>query len=704
QVVTEPPAEDESDSADGDGKRTRGRKRTKAPARRSKSRNSAAAKGRATVHDGRAGRKAELPKSYELQLASLSDGPPEGDRWLHEIKFDGYRLLCRLSRGRARFITRGRQDWTDRFPGLSKAAAGLDVKSAVLDGEAVALLPNGVSSFQTLQNAFRGESAAPIVYYAFDLLYLDGRDLRTMPLEERKERLAALLKDVDPEGALRYSEHISGQGPEFFRQACERGLEGMISTRRDRPYQGGRGVDWIKTKCVQHAEFVIGGFTEPAGSRAGFGSLLLGYHDNGGALVYAGRVGTGFNARVLHDLRRRLDALEQRRSPFKDAARRSIRAHWVSPQLVAQVEFANWTNDGLLRQPSFQGLREDKAAVEVTREVPMKDAFENPQKRDRAQPAPARASRVKTKSTDRNSASGESAEIAGVTLTHPERVLYPEQGISKFDLATYYLRVADWILPHLAGRPLSLVRCPSGRQKACFFQKHLGAEASQAVGRVEIEEKHKTADYAVIEDIAGLVSLVQLGTLEFHPWGARADNVERPDRIVFDLDPGPDVEWEQVIDGARRVRAALLQYELTSFVKTTGGKGLHVVLPIQRRNDWEEVYPFAKAIARRVADEAPETFLIQSSRSLRQGKIFIDYLRNQRGATAVAPYSTRARAGAPISVPLAWEQLSEDLRSDRFRVNDLPDWLSSRRRDPWKGMHDVRQSITKSIGKDLGIA
>lgn len=659
------------------------------------------------------GRRAPLPESYEFEFASLSDGPPEDDRWLHEIKFDGYRLLCRIAGGRARFITRGRQDWTMRFPRLAAAAERLPVKNAVLDGEAVALLPNGVSSFQALQNAFRDAATAPIVYYAFDLLYLNGRDLRALPLEERKKRLADLIQGAEPAGPLRYSDHIVGQGRELFREACRRGLEGIVSKSRDRPYLSGRGGDWVKAKCVQHAEFVIGGFTEPAGSRAGFGSLLLGYHDDHGPLIYAGRVGTGFDTRTLQELRRRLDKLEQRHSPFEEFRRRGARwhTHWVAPELVAQVEFANWTDDGILRQPSFQGLREDKPADEVRREQPLPLAAKGMRTDGRARAAahtavltPARrVRRAKPKPALRRYASGETAELAGVSLTHPGRVLSPEQGLSKFDLASYYVRVADWILPHLASRPLSLVRCPSGRQKTCFFQKHLGAEASEVIGRVEIEEKHKTADYAVIDDIAGLISLVQLDTLEFHPWGARADKLERPDRIVFDLDPGPGASWALVLDAARRLRTALECFDLVSFVKTTGGKGLHVVLPVQRRHGWEEICEFAKAIARRVSDEAPEAFLIQSSRALRQGKVFIDYLRNQRGATAIAPYSTRARPGAPIAVPLAWEQLSEDLRSDRFRVDDLPDWLSSRRRDPWKAMGSVRQSLTRTVRKELGI-
>lgn len=653
----------------------------------------------------RGGKSAAMPQSLDFELATLVKSAPEGDGWFHEIKLDGYRLLCRVARGKAKFITRGGQDWTKRFAKIGEAVEALPVKSAILDGEAVALLPDGASSFQALQNAFRGNQARPIVYYAFDLLYLDGRDVRSEPLERRKALLAELLADVDPAGPLRLSEHIVGQGPDFFRQVCKRGLEGIISKRRDRPYVGGRGADWLKCKCIQRAEFVVGGFTDPERSRTGFGALLVGYHDDG-KLVYAGRVGTGFSDRLLRELRGRLDKLAQPKSPFNEVPRREISSsvHWVRPELVAQLEFSNWTDDGILRQPSFQGLREDKPADEIGLEKAAdKPASRGKTPRETTPSASSRNGSAQRTSAAKASAgqSPETVDLTGVKLTHANRVLYPDQGITKLGLATYYVGVADWILPHVADRPLSLVRCPEGRHKSCFYQKHVGPGTPEAIGRVKVEERGGAFDYATIDDVAGLVGLVQMGVLEIHPWGSRADNVERPDRLIFDLDPGPGVAWKSVINAARRLRELLEELDLASFVKTTGGKGLHVVLPIQRRHDWPLVKAFSKAIALRIAHEDPERYLVNPSRSQRAGKIFIDYLRNDRGATAVAPYSTRARRDAPISVPLAWDQLSEKIASDRFHVEDLPDWMSSLRRDPWRGLDRVRQSITSAHQKEL---
>jgi bifunctional non-homologous end joining protein LigD len=672
------------------------------------------ASGKTSGKSAAAGKAAAMPRGVELQLATLVKSAPEGDGWFHEIKLDGYRLLCRIVRGQAKFITRGEQDWTRRFATLAEAAEELPVKSAILDGEAVALLPDGASSFQALQNAFRGEPARPLAYFAFELLYLDGRDLRSEPLERRKALLAELLAGADPAGPLRLSEHIVGQGAEFFRQVCKRGLEGIVSKRRDRPYVGGRGLDWLKLKCIQRAEFVIGGFTDPERSRAGFGALLVGYHDDG-KLVYAGRVGTGFSDRLLRELRGRLDRLALAKSPFQEVPRREISSsvHWVRPELVAQVEFSNWTDDGLLRQPSFQGLREDKPAADVGlekaadkpsghKQAPGESKASGRRRKGSAkQAAPSRAS---SRAPSRASAGrAETVDLSGVKLTHADRVLYPDQGLTKLDLAAYYVEIADWILPHVAGRPLSLVRCPEGRHKSCFYQKHVGPGAPAAIGRVKIEERGGAVDYAMIDDARGLIGLVQLGVLEIHPWGSRADNVERPDRLFFDLDPGPGVAWKTVIDAASRLRRLLEELDLTSFVKTTGGKGLHVVLPIQRRHDWPLAKAFAKAVAARLAREEPDRYLVNSSRSLRAGKIFIDYLRNDRGATAVAPYSSRARRDAPISVPIAWDELSERIPSDRFHVNDLPGWMRSLRRDPWRAMERVRQSITGAHRKELGL-
>ncbi|HJT33173.1 MAG TPA: DNA ligase D [Pirellulales bacterium] len=637
-------------------------------------------------------RRAAMSTKIEMQLATLAKQPPTGDQWLHEIKFDGYRIICRLDR-RARLLTRGDQDWTGRMPTIAKAAETLPVDQAILDGEVVALLPNGVSSFQALQNAFRGARSEPLVYYAFDLLYLDGHDLRGMPLEERKARLAELLDHNTSRGAVRYAEHVEGEGDRFFAESCRVGLEGIISKRRDRGYVAGRGFDWLKTKCVRRDEFVIGGFTEPAGARHGLGALLVGYYAPPKRFVYAGRVGTGFSDRLLGDLRKRLDRLEQPRSPFADFPQRSTPrgTHWVRPQLVGQIEFSNWTDDRRLRHPSFQGLREDKPAVEITRDEPQEVS-----KVTRENGHPRRKSNEPKRAA---TAQRESHEVAGVRLTHPDKVLYAEQRITKLGLAEFYEQIADWILPHLVDRPLSLVRCPEGPRKTCFYQKHLGPSAPRVLGRVTIQEKSKTNEYSVVKNIAGIVALVQMGVLEIHPWGARADDVERPDRLTFDFDPSPELGWSAVVDAARRLRTLLESIDLESFVKTSGGKGLHVVVPIRRRLEWPEVKAFCKSVVQRLANDSPENFTVNPLKATRKNKIFLDYLRNDRGATSVAAYSTRARSGAPVSVPIAWDELRADLRADYFNVENLPERLRRLRRDPWEALPKLRQSITAAARK-----
>jgi bifunctional non-homologous end joining protein LigD len=633
-----------------------------------------------------------LPEWLQPQLATLAKSAPEGPHWLHEIKFDGYRLLCRIQRGKAKLLTRHEQDWTHRFPQLAAVAAELPVKDALLDGEVVAYDENGISNFQALQNAFREGGAPRLVYQAFDLLHLDGRDLRNVPLVQRKARLKELLAGADSRGMLQFTDHVEGSGPEVFRESCRLGLEGIVSKRGDRRYVAGRSYDWLKTKCVEREEFVIGGFTEPGGSRHGLGALLVGYFDRRGGLTYAGKVGTGFSEAVLADLRQRLEGLEQNRSPFtKFAGRFNERGtHWVQPELVAQIEFSNWTQDGLLRHPSFQGLREDKLATEIMRDKPT--AAENGPVTT-AQPANHRTTGAK---------GDEETAIAGVRLTHPQRVLYAGQGITKQGLAEFYVEIADWILPHVLHRPLSLVRCPRGQKGQCFYQKHADAGTPEALGRIGIEEKDKTSDYLVIEDLAGLVSLVQMGVLEIHPWGSRVDNVERPDRLIFDLDPDPAVAWPRVIDAAIRVRELLADLGLTSFVKTTGGKGLHVVVPIQRRHEWPEVKQFCKRLVEQIAAAAPAEYTTNMAKAARKGKVFLDYLRNDRGATAVAAYSTRALDGAPVSVPLEWSGLSASLHSDYFNVVNLPGRLAALKHDPWHDLQQLRQSITAKARRTLG--
>jgi len=589
--------------------------------------------------------------------------PPRGDDWLHEMKLDGYRILARVEKGRARLWSRNAKDWTDRFPAVARAVEALGVPTAILDGEVAMVLPDGTTSFNALQNAHGNAAAGELTYFVFDLLYLDGWDLTAAALEERKKVLADLLAGAAR--PLRYSEHVVGAGEEFFRQACRFKLEGIVSKKRDAPYTPGRTRTWLKLKCQQEQELVIGGFTEPEGQRSGLGALLLGVFDDG-KLRYAGKVGTGFSVKVAEDLRRRLDRLAQRANPFATKVPRMARAHWVKPELVANVTFGEWTPDGRLRHPSFKGLREDKAAREVVREKPV---------------APARGE--------------EAIAIEGVRITHPDRVLYPEQAITKRELAAFYVSIADRILPHLLARPTTLVRCPEGLGGECFYQKHAGQWAPPSLRRVKIQEKRKIGDYLIVDDLPGLIGLVQLGILEIHTWNSRVEHLEQPDRLVFDLDPAEDVPWPAVIAAARLLRARLEDRGLASFVKTTGGKGLHLVVPITRGPGWDDCLAFSREMAEDLVREAPEAFVAVMSKARRTGRIYIDYLRNQRGATSVSAYSTRAKPEAPVSTPLTWDELRPDVASTRYTVANLPRRLASLRADPWAGFAETRQRLPK---------
>ena len=616
-----------------------------------------------------------LPAWVAPQLATLVSGPPPGDDWVHEIKLDGYRILLRVERGRVKLLTRNRQDWTARFAAVAEAAAALPVKEALLDGEIVALDRAGVSSFQALQQADQLETGRTLVYVAFDLLFLDGSDLRPLPLVERKARLARLLKGR--RGRLRYSEHFDLPGRRVFDRACRLGLEGIIAKQKNAPYTSGRGQGWLKVKCVARQELVIGGYTDPDGARAEFGSLLLGVHDRDGRLVYAGRVGTGFDHATLKDLGARLRKLERRASPFSaDGPRPPGRgAHWVKPELVAEVAFTEWTRDGLLRHPAFQGLREDKPAAQIVRETSRV-------------PKPVRAHPI---------AGGRDGpvEVAGVKLTHPDRVLFRDQAITKLGLARYYEAVADWMVPHVADRPLSLVRCPEGERGACFYQKHAAPGVPKQVKRVRIRESGGgPASYLYVDDLPGIIALAQIGVLEIHPWGTRVERIERPDRLVLDLDPAPGLPWPRVVEAAEEARALLQDQGLVSFVKTTGGKGLHVVVPLRPEAGWDALRALAEGIGAAMTRRAPDRYTINPLKAARRGRIFIDYLRNVRGATAVAAYSPRAKPGAPVSTPLAWSELSAKTDPAAFTVATVPRRLTALRKDPWADFFSMDQAIT----------
>jgi len=704
-------------------------------------------------------RRGAPPHAIEPELATLVSAPPAGDRWLHEIKFDGYRVLCEIRGGKARLHTRHGKDWTGHFPPVAAAAASLPVDTALLDGEVTVLLADGKTSFQALQESLGEAGAAPVggehrgaamVYFVFDLLYLDGYDLRPAALAARKDALRRLLETAGAmagEGPIRWSDHVTGQGEDFYRHACRYGLEGIVSKRADLPYRTGRSKEWLKVKCLQRQEMVIGGFTDPEGARAGLGALLLGVYD-GGRLLYAGKVGTGFTAKVLLDLRRRLERIERPSPPFAKPPRgaEARGAHWVEPKLVCEVAFTEWTRDGHLRHPAFQGLREDKEAREVRRELPEAPPGKAPKARPGHAPKalPGKASKVRPDQASkvrpdqapkarrgsaatargaarpraaaktarlaqvpaarRGSGGAGGSEVAGVRLTHPDKVLFPGRELTKRDLALYYERIADWILPHLADRPLTLVRCPDGQEGDCFYQKHVTDQFSAAVRRVPIEEGGKTVTYGAVDSAAGLVSLVQMGVLEVHIWGSHRDQVERPDYAVFDLDPDVGLPWERVVEAALALRDLLAETGLRSFLKTTGGKGLHVVLPLARRHTWDEVKAFTRTVSEGLAASQPDRFTSNPLKARRKGRIYVDYLRNGRGATSIAAYSCRSRPGAPVSTPLAWDELAGGVRADTFTVETLPERLEGLGADPWREMTSVKQSITAEMKRAWGVA
>jgi bifunctional non-homologous end joining protein LigD len=606
---------------------------------------------------------------YVPQLATLAAAAPEGDGWLHEAKFDGYRIGAIRSGRDVRLVSRNGHDWTERFAEVAAAVGALAARSALVDGEVAAVLADGRTSFQALQNSFGPGKRASLAYFVFDLLELDGDDLRVHPLEERKEALRDLV-DRSRSSIVRFSEHVVGGGSRVHAEACRLGLEGIVSKLRGAPHRAGRTRDWLKTKCMRRQELVIGGFTDPQGGREGLGALLVGVHDAAGRLAFAGKVGTGFSQSSARDLRRRLEGISRPTSPFETAPPGWLgrNAHWVEPRLVAEVAFTEWTSDGKVRHPSFQGLREDKHPREVVREIEAPPAAPSTPPRRRPTPT-ARAAAAPA--------------VAGVRLTHAERVLYPDAGLTKLDLARFYESIAEWIVPHLAGRPLTLVRCPEGVAGACFYMKHSKVWAPPALRRVEIAEKTKIGDYLIADDLAAVVSLVQMGVLEIHTWNSTADRLERPDRIVFDLDPGPSVAWPRVVEAARLVRAALGALGLRSFVKTTGGAGLHVVVPIVPERDWSECFAFSRALAERLVAERRRELTTAMPKRGRERKILIDFFRNNRTNTSVAAYSTRAKPRPTVSTPIAWDELSPRLRSDHYDVETVRRRLARLRADPW---------------------
>ncbi|HEV7336481.1 MAG TPA: DNA ligase D [Bosea sp. (in: a-proteobacteria)] len=589
----------------------------------------------------------ELPRFVEPCLATLQDKPPSGDNWLHEVKFDGYRLQARISGGKIKLLTRTGLDWSDRFGApIAAALAALPCETALIDGEVVALGENGISSFSALQAALSDGETADLVFYAFDLLHLDGEDLRAEPLLARKERLEELLQAAVHDSPLRYSEHFVEPGQTMLRHACRMGLEGVISKRVDAPYRSGRGRDWIKSKCTQRQEFVVAGYVLSKASRNQLGSLVLGYHE-GGELKPAGRVGTGFTRKSAADLKRRLDALAAETAPFEGPAGRERGIVWAKPELVAEIAFGSWTASKTLRHSAFLGLREDKPADEVIEEKPTKAAASRA--RSAAKPAPPRASRRETT----------------VTLSNPDKPLWPDIGFTKQNLLDYYASVWERMAPFVVERPLSLLRAPDGVGGQVFFQKHAGAGLHKSVARMKDKDGE---ELLFIRDFDGLAALVQLGTVEIHLWGAKVDAVETPDQVIFDLDPDKGVPIERVREAALTVRNRLDELGFESFLKTSGGKGFHVVMPLKPKSGWDEIKTFARDFAKAMEQAEPKLYTATLSKQARRGRIFVDYLRNGRGATAIAPFSTRARPGAAVAMPVAWEMLEKELAPDAFKA------------------------------------
>jgi len=652
--------------------------------------------------------KEKLPDFIKPQLAQEATAPPSGEEWLHEIKLDGYRMQARKQGTRVQLFTRSGLDWTHRMKSLEEAIKSLPVQDAILDGEVVVLDEKGLSSFAHLQASFEKNEKHPLTFFLFDLLHLNGHNTRELPLKERKQLLHQILSD-DYYG-LRLSEDIAGDGAKIFRSACELHAEGIISKKADAAYHPGRNALWLKSKCVLEQEFVIGGWVDLSNGSRGVGSLLLGYYDDAGKLIYAGRTGTGFNQKTHKLLRDKLDAIEAKSNPFVaiDAAGRKD-AHWVKPQLVAQVRFATWTADNLVRQAAFQGLREDKPAKEVRREMgppsaKHKSASTTETKKDvqtlleAEEDAKPKAKSAKVVSIDSKRAkpmTGHATNTApNLRLTHPEKIVDPESGVTKRELMDYLWAVSEEMLPHIADRPLSLVRCPEGSAHQCFYQKHVNHMLPAGVGSVMVADKKGGAPepYITLNTAEALSGLAQMSVLEIHPWGSRNDNLEYPDRIIIDLDPDESLPWSTVCEAALEVRDVLKSAGVESFVKTTGGKGLHVLFPIAPKHNFAFMKAWTHGLVQAMEQARPELYLTKMTKAARTGKIYLDYLRNERGATAVAPYSMRARSGLPVSMPLEWKELTGKTRP-RYTVHDFEEWKQRLKKNPWRKLLETKQTL-----------
>ncbi|MFI8718584.1 DNA ligase D [Stenotrophomonas sp. NPDC077464] len=635
-------------------------------------------------------KKAKAPEGpFEPQLAKLGDVPPKGDQWIHEIKWDGYRILATIAEGQVQLWSRNALEWTSKIPEIRDAVAALGLKSGALDGELIA--GSGTKEdFNLLQATLSGERQGTLAYALFDLLHIDGIDIADAPLLERKELLQELLEGSS--GPLAYSSHIEGDGESAYQLAGDRHFEGIISKRADRAYRGGRSEDWKKTKQLASDEFAVVGYTAPKGSRAGFGSLLLAKPDPKHGWLYVGRVGSGFSDTLIKELSQLIGRAGGKTPtahvPTKDTDLRS--ATWFEPRFVVEVFYRGIGGQQLLRQPSLKAVRRDKDVADLA------DSDRSPPAEKATDAASLKPSRKATKKPS----AGSSAKSAGEArtppkLSSPTKVIFPDIKATKQDVWDYYTAVMDHLMPEIIGRPLSIIRCPSGTAKPCFFQKHHTA-GLELVDSVRLkEDSGVNAHYLVVRDAASLLELVQFNALEFHPWGSHAEDPDRADRVVFDLDPGPDVPFSEVKKAAVDIRKLLEQLELESFLRVSGGKGLHVVVPLNPGCDWDLTKRFAKGFAEALSQSEPTRFLATSTKSLRNKRIFVDYLRNGRGATAVASYSLRGRPGAPVAVPIAWSELSKLTRADAFTMKEVPEKLKRRRKDPWADINTIQQNLAR---------
>jgi len=677
---------------------------TSKPAKAAKARSRAAAKpasafGASSLEGAR---KAALPETLSPQLATLAKSAPTHGDWLYEIKFDGYRLLTRIAKGQAAIFTRGGHDWTHKMQPLADELATLGVASGWLDGEAVVLDADGLPHFNLLQNALDSKrSSDAIVYYVFDAPFINGHDLRGVPLHARR----ALLKQIIEAHAgdrVRFSDDFPADAAKVLETACSLHLEGVIAKRRDGLYTSARSTDWLKLKCQARQEFVIGGFSDRSDNPKAVGALMLGYHDDAGVLQYAGRVGTGWNSDEAVALRARLSKLFCASSPFPPGTTRSTRwmtrlaaeDHWVKPALVAEISFAEWTPDGSVRHASYQGLREDKDAKAVVRErakaPPVSETAVTTSKKTlvQAMSGPAPAARTSTKSG--------TADVEGVRITHPDRVIDAASGHTKLDLGRYYASIAEFMIPHMKSRPASLVRAPEGVGGELFFQKHADVRTMPGVKELpDLWEGHG----ALLEasTAQALVAAAQMNVIEFHTWNSVKQKVDKPDRMIFDLDPGEGVAFAQVREGAQLMRALLDELGLESWLKTSGGKGLHVVVPMSARLDYDTVKAFSQRIVQHLAQTIPQRFVAKSGPANRVGKIFVDYLRNGFNATTAAAFSARARPGLGVSMPIAWDELPQIGDGAHWTISDARDRLSFQKADPWAGYWTCRQTMTAAM-------